>query len=248
MTRLLMAACLFSALLVPAYADDPVRILTEEFPPFNYVEDDRVQGISTRVVEAAFKRAGVEYVLSVCQWRRAVAEVDSSPNTFIYSMARTESREDKYLWVGKLFDRELLLYRHEDRDDLAGLPLEELRHKARPCAIKGDADHEWLLSLEFPEKSIYVLSGVAVSQCPQMVQKKHADLAAINPYSLRFMINAGQVEDVLVPQGCSLKEDGYYLATGLNTDPELVKKLRQAFDRLAEEGLNQGLADDYLRR
>ncbi|WP_187170414.1 substrate-binding periplasmic protein [Salidesulfovibrio onnuriiensis] len=233
---------------LPVHAGDPVRIFTEEFPPFNYMEGGKVGGISTAVVEAAFQLAGVEYTISLCKWRRAMAEIKSSPNTFVYTMARTPSREDEYAWVGKLFDRELILYRHRDRDDLAQLPFEELRHKTRPCVIRDDAAHEWLLSLNFPEENIYQLSGFAVHQCPKMVQEKHADFAAINPYSLKYMIRAGQLEDVFVAYSCILKEDGYYLATGLQSDPVLVEKLRRAFARLAAEGLNERLAEDYLCR
>ena len=40
-------------------ADGPVRIVTEEFPPYNYTEGGKITGLGTEVVEAVLQQLGL---------------------------------------------------------------------------------------------------------------------------------------------------------------------------------------------
>lgn len=244
--RIILYILSFLILAVPALSGDKVRIVTEQLPPFNYMEDGEIRGISTTVVEAAFKRAGVEYVIEVEPWRRAVEDTDTNPNTFIYTMARTPKREDKYIWVGKLFDRKVSLFRHRYRSDLDGLSPVALHTQTKVCAINGDASLELLQQVGFTESSIHKVNDSPIAICPRMVQEGRADLTPYNPYVLAYRIRNGELVDMFSVHSVLLNEDGYYLAANPKSDPKLIKKLMQAFKELAAEGFNDKVESDYL--
>ena len=57
-----LQAFLFAVLtgcIPPAYASDTIKILTEEFPPYNFTEQGKLTGFSTEVVEAVLKEIKV---------------------------------------------------------------------------------------------------------------------------------------------------------------------------------------------
>ena len=53
--RWVAALCLSATACSVAHAAQPVRVLTEEFPPYNYTEQGRITGLGTEVVEAVLK-------------------------------------------------------------------------------------------------------------------------------------------------------------------------------------------------
>jgi len=230
----------------PTLAVDKIQILTEQLPPFNHNEDGRITGISTTIVEAAFKRAGLDYTIKVMPWKRAVQQTDDTPNTFIYTMARTQNRENKYIWVGKLFDRKVTLFRHRDRIELDELSQESLHSQTKPCAMKGDASYELLLQRGFLEYNIINSPTTHENICPKMVGEGRADFTVYNPYALAYMVETGKLDDIFVAHSVLINEDGYYLAANPDSDPKIIKKLQQAFKELAAEGLNDKIAAEYL--
>ncbi|MGL1861697.1 MAG: transporter substrate-binding domain-containing protein [Pseudodesulfovibrio sp.] len=246
MSRIIISIFAIILLSTPAMADQKIRVLTEDFAPFNYPDNGEIVGISTIIVKAAFERAGVAYSLESVPWMRGVEELETIPNTFLYTMARTVKREGKYIWVGKLFNRKVSLFRHKGRTDLDKLSTAELRYNTRPCAVKGDASYELLLQLGFNKSSIFTPSSRGTNICPNMVQNGRADFTAYNPYALAYKVKLNQLDDVFTAHSELVNEDGYYLAAHPDSDPKLIEKLQQAFKELADEGFNDKIAAEYI--
>ncbi len=246
MSRIIVSILALIILSTPALAEEKVRVVTEDFAPFNFLENGKTVGISTAIVKAAFERAGVDYAIEVLPWDRAVMETNDTPNTFIYTMALTEKRKNKYIWVGKLFDRKVALVRHKDRGDLDALTQEDLRYNTKLCAIEGDASYELLRQLGFPEGNFITVAGTSYNLCAKMVQEKRVDLTAYNPYALAYEVEKGDLEDAFKIHSMIANEDGYYLAAHPDSDPKLIEKLQQAFKELADEGFNDKIAAEYI--
>lgn len=78
-------------------------VYTEDLPPFNYREKDKVVGSSTVLLEEMFKRSThtiAHNKINLTAWARGYHEALNTPNTVIYSMARTPEREHLFKWVG----------------------------------------------------------------------------------------------------------------------------------------------------
>ena len=50
---------------------ETIKVLTEEFPPYNYTEDARITGFSTEVVQAVLKEAKIQGDFQSMPWARA---------------------------------------------------------------------------------------------------------------------------------------------------------------------------------
>ena len=89
-------------------ADYKVVLLTENFPPFNmavddknFARDDGIDGISTDIVREMFKRANIEYTLTLrFPWDRLYRLTLDKPNYGLFSTTFTPERQPLFKWVG----------------------------------------------------------------------------------------------------------------------------------------------------
>jgi len=93
----------FLALVCSALFSQVFTVYTEQLPPFNYLENDKVIGSSTRLLEALLAKSGhtiAQGKINLVPWSRGYHEALTTQNTILYSMARTPEREDLFKWVG----------------------------------------------------------------------------------------------------------------------------------------------------
>ena len=82
-----------------------VTYLTENFPPFNYLEGSVIYGASVDVLMALFEKVGLnpnEIGLTLTEWSQAYQQALTQPNTMLFSMVRTPERENLFKWLGPI--------------------------------------------------------------------------------------------------------------------------------------------------
>ena len=71
----------------PAPAEK-IRILTEDYPPFNYVDTNgKIIGQSTEVVKSIMGKLGQDITIEVMPWAQAYQLTQTDPGTALYSVA-----------------------------------------------------------------------------------------------------------------------------------------------------------------
>jgi len=81
----------------------PLTINTEEYPPFNYHNDQGVVvGSATQQLRNALMHAGIDAEFRLLPWARAYTEAQLRDHHCVYSTTRTAAREQLFLWVGPL--------------------------------------------------------------------------------------------------------------------------------------------------
>jgi polar amino acid transport system substrate-binding protein len=79
------------------------KIVTENYPPFSYVENGKLKGISAEIVRKILDNIGWNDVeIVVVPWSIAVSLAEHDPNTIIFSITKTAVRKNKYKWVGPI--------------------------------------------------------------------------------------------------------------------------------------------------
>lgn len=99
-----------------ALAAEPVRVLTEEFPPYNYTDEGRITGLGTEVVQAVLKELGLQGQFQSLPWSRAYETVINTPGVLLYSIVRTPEREKSFKWVGVIAPADYHLFALAGRD------------------------------------------------------------------------------------------------------------------------------------
>jgi polar amino acid transport system substrate-binding protein len=79
---------------------ETLKVLTEEFPPYNYTENGRITGFSTAVVQAVLKEAQLQGDFQSLPWARAYETAQTSDSVLIYSIARNPQREKLFSGSG----------------------------------------------------------------------------------------------------------------------------------------------------
>ena len=229
-----MAKSLLAVLLYLSFAaaanTEPLafRVVTELSPPHQTIKDGKVDGISTQIVIATLKQAGLDSHIEVYPWARSYYIATSVPNVLIYNIARTPERENEFHWIGPVANYRLGLVRLTDRTDLTPNHIKDLG-SAVIAVQRGDFSSlylqqqglrigkELLLSADILESWRLLLKG--------KVDYVVDDEAAIALMEKQLLQPQGIARFVLaIPQ----LEQQTYLAASKGTDPELVKKLQQA--------------------
>ncbi len=106
---LILCFSIFLGLGITHAAEEELLVMTEQFPPFNFQEDNTVKGLSTQIIRKLMEEAHLKYRIELVPWKRAYNTALNRPNTLIYTMAKTESRKDKFHWIGKISNRKVSL-------------------------------------------------------------------------------------------------------------------------------------------
>ena len=105
----------------------PLTINTEEYPPFNYADDQgQIIGSATTLLRNALRQADIEAYFRLLPWARAYTEARLSDNHCVYSTTRTHEREALFQWIGPLVVNEWAAFSLAERE-LDVTSLSELR-------------------------------------------------------------------------------------------------------------------------
>jgi polar amino acid transport system substrate-binding protein len=205
-------------LAMPACGDDRLVIATEENPPFNVGVGGRVAGTATAVLRAALADAGIDYSMALYPWARAYYMALRGKNNCVFSTARIDQREAKFLWIGPLArDRWYILAAAGFDHEIAGI--EDLRHY-HVAALNGSA-----VALYLKGNGVDVMEVTEDQLIARMLQARRIDLWATSERGFYF---AAADKRLRVKSVLKLRDVDLYLACNLDTDPSLVERLNAA--------------------
>lgn len=92
-----------------------LTLITEDFPPFNYVEDGTLKGFGVEIVRAVQDRLGDETPIKVLPWARGYNRTLKNKNTALFLTVRSRERESLFKWVGPIAEMQFGLYALPDR-------------------------------------------------------------------------------------------------------------------------------------
>lgn len=99
-------------LLGPAASADSIKLMIQEFPPFNYTDqkNGKIQGILVEKVQEILKRGGDSSTLASSSLARTLHNAANEENTCALGVHRTPEREASYKWIGPLIIDDWVLY------------------------------------------------------------------------------------------------------------------------------------------
>jgi len=121
-----------------------LRVMTEEYPPFNYTDaGGNLVGSTTGIVKAIINKLGENITIEVLPWAKAYETVLLEPDTALYSMARTSERENLFMWVGPIGSYENWLYAKKG-SNIRVSSLDEARTVTGIAVVKDEAGQQKL--------------------------------------------------------------------------------------------------------
>lgn len=219
--------------------------VTEDVPPFSYLEDGRYLGLANEVLDRIVKRSGLRIQRAIQPWARAQITVQGVPNSLLYVTVRAPAREKLYRWVGPIDDCEIavLALASSGRSFTPSTPDGQV---LRIGAVRGSPAGKLLRDAGVTERSIYNTPGSETSA--KMLYVGHLDMIAglTLPYAFQAA-RAGYDPSQLVQVHVLHKGLGCYFAFNLKVDDGLFKRFEEAFVAMQASGELKTLREQYLQ-
>lgn len=232
---------MFAPLLLSAWAwfaqmaaAQPVRVVTEDAPPYSYLQNGQVAGTATAVLEKTLQTAGIQdYKVQLYPWARAYDIALTEPNALIYMIARTPAREQQFQWAGEFMRISYHFYKLRDRNDVAPRDLDGTRQHVIGV-IRDDVRHQYLQRKGFAR---LVVSAGAADNLAKLANRQ-VDLVPLTDGETQPLCQAVRLDCTRLEKVLTLHEmtTGLYMAYSKSTPTDLVKRTQMAFEQLQANG------------
>lgn len=221
---------LFCGLCAHVAAAD-LRLYTEDYRPFSYLENGKPSGMAVAVVEELIRRTGETAHIELVPWTRGYHQARHQADTALFSTVRTVQREAEFQWVGPIARGYTRFYTLKD----AGLHVTSLEDVRRLGTLA--IPKQWYSYELLREQNLDNLYGVSTPQdMLRMFRHGRVKLLLANNLTLDGMLaeqgmNAGQLQEQF-----DLMPNDSYIAFSLKTDPALVARWQQALQQMRHDG------------
>jgi len=223
---------------------DPIRIVTEELPPYNMTRDGQLTGMSTEVVQAVLKQVNVQASIQSMPWARAYDLALHDPDVLIYSITRTAEREHLFKWVGTIASSRWYIY-SSSAHPVSLMDLNDARDW-QTATVNEDVGEQYLMSQKFVLGQ-QLQSSNRYELNYQKLQTGHVDLWISDELNADYLArqvgdDPGRtlVQSLRVP---ALEEaGGFNMAFSAGTSDATVQLFQQGLKAIRENGTYDAIA------
>jgi len=229
----------FSVLLVltllfsfPAVASQPLTIMTENFPPYNYQEGEALKGPCVDIVKVIMNELNIQSAINVLPWPRAYHIIQQQDNQVLFSMARTPSRENLFKWVGPLVKYDVYLYNKKGMPASIHSPEEAKRYT---FGVKKDtAGHNYLKQNGF--EKIHIDYSPDKFNLPKLLVFERIDMWLMGEISAPYMVKLAGFSPEDIEPAFSLFSQELYIAFSKSTPDRIINNWQNTLDQLKSSG------------
>ncbi len=238
-----ITAALLWLLLSTVVKAEPYQVVTEEWAPYNYLENNQLTGMATEIVRAIMALTGKDFELVLLPSMRATLALRSRRKTIMYSLFRTAEREPLYKWVGPIIEESIYPYQLADgRPPLHSL--EQLLSVERITTRHAGLIPDTLQAMGFINLD---KSATESQQLYRMLLAGRTGVivgdtdAGVAYYSRQLHIAPGTLRQIPV----EIYRSSLYIAFSRDCDDELVAAWAKALEQLRQTGELQRIQRRY---
>ncbi|SON52525.1 substrate-binding periplasmic protein [Vibrio tapetis] len=227
-------AVLLTLVSLPVLALERLTYLTEEYPPYNFLDNGELKGISIDLLLAASTSVGSPIEkgqIRLQPWPRGYRSIQADKDTVLFAMARTPQREDKFKWAGPIGDtRIVVLAKKSARVKITkGQDLK----KYSIGVISDDVGHQLVLKAGAGDENIErVTTAIALVK---MLDFGRIDLWAYEENVAAWTMSKVGVDKDQFEVVYVLKNLSMYYAFNVNTDDKYISKLQRGLDLIKQK-------------
>lgn len=223
-----------------------LTIVTEQFPPYNYVNDqNQLDGVSTRIVQAALKHMKQTVNINVLPWQQALTQAKTTENTLIYSILRTPEREPYFIWLATNILIEMNFYGHCDNQLNTMSDLASIKHQRIGLLAAGSYDE--LIRQHMNVEQNQLIYGKNYRQLYQKLQDKQLDIM-IAPHLLMLYMWHQMPSSEVIPKLYSIPktyQNQLYMAFNRKTDARWIKLWHKTLRQMKKSGEIQAIYQEF---
>jgi len=237
----------FSVTSLNANSLNDIKFMTEHYPPYNYVEDGRPQGIAIDLMVLMLKRLNTNHQrkdIRILPWARAYKMLLEDKNTALFAMTKTKQREKLFKWVGPFAQTNVSLIAKKQSKILLDSSKEINNYKIG--VVRDDIGEELLYTLGVKSKQVESTGGIdALKKLIKMLNRNRFDLlsyeAGVVAWEMKKLgFNIKDYEIVF-----HLSQTQQYFAFHKDTPNSIINALQKTLDKLKKEGHHQRILNKY---
>lgn len=215
-------------------------VMTEEYPPFNYTENGKLTGLASDVVVKLLDRVGHPNNIQVLPWSRSYHLIQTKDNHVLFSMVRTEQRENLFKWVGPVASDEMVFFAKKG-SNISIKSLDDAKKVKKIGTYKESA-----LELYLKEKGFTNFESVVNDELnAKKLNAGRIDLWISNKIpgiqtAKKVVGDASFLEEVL-----SLQKTQFYIAFSKSTPDSIISKWQGELDKMKNDGTYDAIVKKY---
>ena len=207
-----------------------IRILTEEYPPLQYLNENNVlDGYATNVVLATLKELKITKKIELLDWDTAYQLILGKDNIALFSTMKNKEREDKFKWVGPIGTLKIALYRN-DFDNFGITSLEQAK-KYKISAVKDYGYTENLIALGFKN----IIECDNEKEALNKLLTKEVDLYLTSNITLDELIKKEGIPFSSIEKEYNVSISQFYIAFSKTYPDALIEKWQKALEKAKQE-------------
>ena len=239
------AIVIFFMISATALATGPndIAYMTEQYPPFNFEDQGKIQGIIADTMLAMMKKLDVDRPIKVLPWANSYNKIQTVPNTCLFGMTYTPERAPLFKWVGPVTDTEVTLFALK-KNHIQIKSIEDI-NRYKTGVIRSDIGEQLLLKNGVKPDRID-----PVAQTDQNLKKLIAGRVDLIAYSKKVLIwqikqSGLNVDDFDIVY--SLSKGELFIAFHKDTPDSIIQAFQKELDTIKSDGTYKAIADKYLK-
>jgi polar amino acid transport system substrate-binding protein len=235
----------------PATASESIQeiqFMTENYPPFNYIEDNKIKGIFVEVLMAVSRQMesplGWDRI-SVLPRDKGYQSLSAGGKKCLFGTARTKERETVFKWAGPVAHNRIVLIAKAG-SDIRINSIDRIR-SLKTGVVKDDIAEKILLEADLPPEGLSrAFGGSAAMELLQDLNTGMIDVWAQGDLPARWLIK----KTALAPRDFKtlyvLREEQMYFAFSNDVSNGFISVFQRALDRVKKKGDIKRILKTYL--
>ncbi|GAA5262705.1 cache domain-containing protein [Methanocalculus sp. MC3] len=221
---------------------EALTFVTEEYPPFNYIEDGVVKGISVDILLGTLEEMGTPVArdqIRVLPWTIAYDTALLEKNTVLLTTIRSPERDELFKWAGPFVSVAYVLF-GELHEEYTISTADDLK-KYRIGVVKDD--YAGILLKESGVSESKIIEADDVPQLISLLQDGTIDLFCYGEFAGRYFIEKSTDNADNFGILYRFETDDIYFAFNRETSDDLVGAFQDALDTLRYQPDQTGITE-----
>lgn len=216
-----------------------INITTEYHFPLNISEKEGgdIYGLSADKVHELFKRSKISYQMKMMTWNRAFELARTSPETCVFSTARTKARESSFQWIGPIATGNWSIFGSPDKLGKV-TRLEDIKKSTIGTEV-GNVSVSY-----FSEKGFHIVTSIESATTFKNVAIGRIDYATAGDHHGKKIIKENQLEDKVVWL-FNYDSSDYYLACNNKMNEQTIAHLNAKLNEMKADGTFKNISNRY---
>lgn len=229
-----VAFCALTLMATTAAQAADVKLFTEDYAPYNFVENGELTGHGTDIITEALSRSGVSADMEVTKWSRAITLAEQDADTCVFTTARTPEREDRFNWAGPMYSEAIYLIQKPGANGEVSSVEQALTKK---------------VGTQTGDFAVALLDRLGASDI-DLAPDAEMTLKKLNAGRVDYMVALESAAQVAIEEGgfeiaMEISRNEFFLACSKTTNPEVIAKMDAAIDSILADGTQQAFIAKY---